>query len=104
MFCIHKYIDTPYKMLILHVCYFRYDKWEYILYRYLIEQGCNLAAVNNDGELALDIAESNEMEDMIQQHINKAGLYLYVHPQDIRSLLRKLLIIDLRGRSKLWKS
>lgn len=42
-------------------------------HRYLIEQGCNLAAVNNDGELALDIAESDEMEDLLQQHINKAG-------------------------------
>ncbi|XP_029669269.1 protein phosphatase 1 regulatory subunit 12A isoform X7 [Formica exsecta] len=42
--------------------------------KYLIEQGCNLAAVNNDGELALDIAESDEMEDMLQQHINKAGI------------------------------
>lgn len=42
-------------------------------YRYLIEQGCNLAAVNNDGELALDIAESDEMEEMLQQHITAAG-------------------------------
>lgn len=49
-----------------------------ISYRYLIEQGCNLAAVNNDGELALDIAEKVEMEDMLQQHINKAGLCLYI--------------------------
>lgn len=52
---------------------------ERLLCRYLIEQGCNLAAVNNDGELALDIAESDEMEDMLQQHINKAGLHLHVH-------------------------
>lgn len=43
------------------------------MYRYLIEQGCNLAAVNNDGELALDIAESDEMEEMLQEYINKAG-------------------------------
>lgn len=49
-----------------------------MIYRYLIEQGCNLAAVNNDGELALDIAESDEMEDMLQQHINKAGSHLYI--------------------------
>jgi len=62
------------------------NKWKItyvIFYRYLIEQGCNLAAVNNDGELALDIAESDEMEDMLQQHINKAGLYLYVYLQDV---------------------
>lgn len=47
----------------------------------MIEQGCNLAAVNNDGELAVDIAESDEMEDLLQQHINKAGKllrYLFV--------------------------
>lgn len=37
-----------------------------------------MAAVNNDGELALDIAEKVEMEDMLQQHINKAGLCLYI--------------------------
>ncbi|XP_012347413.1 protein phosphatase 1 regulatory subunit 12A isoform X9 [Apis florea] len=42
--------------------------------KYLIEKGCNLAAVNYDGQLALDIAESVEMEDMLQQHINKAGI------------------------------
>lgn len=42
-------------------------------FRYLIEQGCDLAAVNNDGELALDIAESESMEDMLQQHIKRAG-------------------------------
>jgi len=59
-------------------------KITYVIFcRYLIEQGCNLAAVNNDGELALDIAESDEMEDMLQQHINKAGLYLYVYLQDV---------------------
>ena len=38
--------------------------WIYIYCKYLIEKGCNLAAVNNDGELALDITESDEMEDM----------------------------------------
>ncbi|KAF3426428.1 hypothetical protein E2986_00436 [Frieseomelitta varia] len=42
--------------------------------KYLIEKGCNLAAVNYDGQLALDIAESVEMEDMLQQHISKAGI------------------------------
>lgn len=43
-------------------------------YRYLIEQGCILAAVNNDGELALDIAESEEMEELLQELIKKAGM------------------------------
>lgn len=41
--------------------------------RYLIEHGANVAAVNNDGELPLDIAESDEMEDMLQQHVDEQG-------------------------------
>jgi len=44
----------------------------------LIEQGCDLAAINNDGELALDITENDEMENLLQQHMDKAGLYLCV--------------------------
>ena len=32
--------------------------------------------MNNDGELALDIAESDEMEEMLQEHIDKAGKWL----------------------------
>ncbi|KAJ4429640.1 hypothetical protein ANN_21841 [Periplaneta americana] len=41
---------------------------------YLIEHGANVAAVNNDAELPLDIAESDEMEDMLQQNINAQGI------------------------------
>lgn len=43
------------------------------IFRYLIEHGGNVAAVNNDAELPLDIAESDEMEDMLQQNINAQG-------------------------------
>jgi len=43
------------------------------IFRYLIEHGANVAAVNNDAELPLDIAESDEMEDMLQQNINAKG-------------------------------
>ena len=46
-------------------------------YRYLIEQGANVAAVNNDAELPLDIAESDEMEDMLQQNINAQGIRFF---------------------------
>ncbi|PSN38130.1 hypothetical protein C0J52_08225 [Blattella germanica] len=42
--------------------------------KYLIENGANVAAVNNDAELPLDIAESDEMEDMLQQNINAQGI------------------------------
>lgn len=41
--------------------------------RFLIEHGANVASVNNDGELPVDIAESDEMEDMLQQHIDEQG-------------------------------
>nr|XP_012230933.1 PREDICTED: protein phosphatase 1 regulatory subunit 12A isoform X6 [Linepithema humile] len=64
--------------------------------KYLIEQGCNLAAVNNDGELALDIAESDEMEDMLQQHINKAG----IDCDQARSEEERLMLND----AKAWRS
>lgn len=57
--------------------------------RYLIEKGCNLAAVNNDGELALDITESDEMEDMLQQHINESGLCLRSLYKTLASLLNE---------------
>ena len=45
----------------------------YFSLRYLIEHGGNVAAVNNDGELPVDIAESDEMEDMLQQQIDDIG-------------------------------
>lgn len=41
--------------------------------RYLIENGANVAAVNNDGELAVDVAECDAMEDMLQQQIDDRG-------------------------------
>jgi hypothetical protein len=43
------------------------------IFRYLIDHGANVAAVNNDAELPLDIAESDEMEDMLQQNITAQG-------------------------------
>lgn len=42
-------------------------------FRYLIEQGADVAAVNNDGELAIDIAESDEMEDLLQAVLKEKG-------------------------------
>lgn len=45
----------------------------FLIFRYLIEHGANVAAVNNDGELPLDIAESDEMEELLQEHIIAKG-------------------------------
>ena len=43
--------------------------------RYLIEQGADVASVNNDGELAVDIAESDEMEDLLHAVLKERGLH-----------------------------
>lgn len=43
-------------------------------FRYLIEQGADIAAVNNDGELAVDIAESDEMEDLLHAVLKDKGI------------------------------
>ncbi|XP_037036562.1 protein phosphatase 1 regulatory subunit 12B isoform X10 [Bradysia coprophila] len=41
---------------------------------YLIENGADLAAVSGDGELAIDVAESNRMEELLQKYINEKGI------------------------------
>lgn len=41
--------------------------------RYLIDQGANVAAVNNDGELPIDICETDEVGDMLQREIDIRG-------------------------------
>jgi protein phosphatase 1 regulatory subunit 12A len=38
-------------------------------FRYLIEEKADVSAVNNDGELAIDISESDEMEELLQKEI-----------------------------------
>lgn len=38
-----------------------------------------MAAVNNDGELAVDIAESDEMEDLLHAVLREKGWSFVVH-------------------------
>ncbi|XP_071745674.1 uncharacterized protein Mbs isoform X6 [Lepeophtheirus salmonis] len=42
--------------------------------KYLLEHKCNVAAVNNDGELAIDISESDEMEELLQNEIDTRSI------------------------------
>lgn len=42
--------------------------------KYLIEHGGYVAAVNHDGQLAVDIAESDEMEDLLKAEIKEQGM------------------------------
>ncbi len=51
----------------------------YLLYhvtyssRYLIEKGADIALVNSDGELAIDLAEGEEMEQLLSEEMEKQG-------------------------------
>lgn len=47
--------------------------------KYLIDNGANIAAVNCEGDLAVDIAESDEMERMLQSEINEQGWFIYLN-------------------------
>ena len=35
--------------------------------RFLLDHSASVSAVNNDGELAIDISESDEMEELLQK-------------------------------------
>lgn len=37
-----------------------------------------MAAVNNDGDLPIDIAENDEMENLLQDEMNKRGWRLLI--------------------------
>ncbi len=52
--------------------YFKVGIYLYVC-RYLIEKGANVAAVNNDGELACDISEGDDMEELLFNEMESKG-------------------------------
>lgn len=42
--------------------------------QYLIEHGADLGAVNSDGDLAIDLSESDRMHDLLQKHCIEQGI------------------------------
>jgi len=44
--------------------------------RCLLDHGADVAAVNNEGELPLDLAEEEDMEDLLTDEIEKLGKLL----------------------------
>nr|XP_045593740.1 protein phosphatase 1 regulatory subunit 12B-like isoform X4 [Procambarus clarkii] len=42
--------------------------------KFLIDRGADLSLVNNDGDLAIDIADSDEMESLLQREIESKGI------------------------------
>ncbi|CAH1389680.1 unnamed protein product [Nezara viridula] len=55
--------------------------------------GANVAAVNNDGELPVDVAESDEMEDMLQQQIEEMG----IDADNARTEEERLMLADAKN-------
>ena len=43
-----------------------------------MDHGASVSAVNNDGELAIDISESDEMEELLQKEIDNQVSYRYL--------------------------
>ena len=41
--------------------------------RCLLDHGADVAAVNNEGELPLDLAEEEDMEDLLTDEIERLG-------------------------------
>jgi hypothetical protein len=51
-----------------------------------------VSAVNNDGELAIDISESDEMEELLQKEIDNQVLAIFTRCSPYRGIL---LIMDI---------
>ena len=49
----------------------------FVLFRYLISVGASVSAVNNDGELAFDLAEGEDMEKLLENEMEKQGMLCY---------------------------
>ena len=60
---------------------------------YLLEYQANVSAVNNDGELAIDISESDEMEELLQKEIDKQG----INCDESRNTEERLMLEDARS-------
>ena len=60
--------------------------------KFLLDHGANVAAVNNDGELAIDISESDEMEDLLQKEID----IRQINCEDARNREEQCMLDDAR--------
>ena len=49
------------------------DLYSVLMCRYLIEKGARLDAVNNDGELAIDLADGTDMENLLSVVMKTQG-------------------------------
>ena len=47
---------------------------DFSIFRYLLRNNANVAAVNNDGDLPYDICEEDEMEKLLQEAMDEQGI------------------------------
>ena len=59
----------------------------------MLDNSANVSAVNNDGELAIDISESDEMEEILQKEIDKQG----INCDESRNTEERLMLEDARS-------
>ena len=53
----------------------RVNFWnDFSIFRYLLRNNANVAAVNNDGDLPYDICEEDEMEKLLQEAMDEQGI------------------------------
>ena len=74
--CVCYHLEQPY----LHPCIPGVNICVAVCCRFLIDRGADLSLVNNDGDLAIDIADSDEMECLLQQEIETRGKQDYRVP------------------------
>merc|ERR1711892_130771 len=60
--------------------------------KFLLDHGANVAAANDDGELAIDISESDEMEDLLQKEIDVRQ----INCEDARNKEEQCMLDDAR--------
>ena len=70
------------------------NTWNIDALRYLIEHKADVAAVNNDGELPIDIAETEAMEELLDKETQDRGLRTC---QNILKKIQNMLPINSRG-------
>ncbi|XP_023224894.1 protein phosphatase 1 regulatory subunit 12A-like [Centruroides sculpturatus] len=66
---------------------------EEVVYRYLLQKGANPVAMNNDGELPIDLAENETVEELLQKEMDK----LEIDCDSVRTLEEKTMLRDARN-------
>jgi protein phosphatase 1 regulatory subunit 12A len=63
--------------------------------RYLIEHGASLSAVNSEGELPIDLADGDDMEELISDEMDKQGSSSISHKKGHYMILFCFYLVDI---------